>query len=47
MINCLPAEVKINVEVNAPDTMVRHFRQILLWPMQLMPFHGNAQIQAV
>lgn len=35
----------MNAEVNSPDTMVRHFRQILLWPLQLMPIQENAQIQ--
>lgn len=35
----------MDVDVNAPETMVRHFRQILLWPLQLMPFQENAQIQ--
>ncbi len=35
----------MNVDVTAPDTMVRHFRQILLWPLQLMPIQENAQIQ--
>jgi hypothetical protein len=25
--------------------LVRHFRQILLWPLQLMPIHVDAQIQ--
>jgi len=25
--------------------MVRHFRQILLWPLQLMPIHSDAQVQ--
>ena len=24
---------------------VRHFRQILMWPLQLMPLHPNAQVQ--
>jgi hypothetical protein len=27
------------------DTIVRHFRQILLWPIQLMPIHEDAPIQ--
>jgi hypothetical protein len=27
------------------DTLVRHFRQILLWPLQLMPIREGAQIQ--
>ena len=35
----------MNAEVDTPDTMVRHFRQILLWPLQLMPIQENAQIQ--
>ena len=35
----------MNVDVAAPETMVRHFRQILLWPLQLMPIQENAQIQ--
>src|ERR1044071_9828678 len=26
-------------------TLVRHFRQILLWPLQLAPIDANAQIQ--
>jgi hypothetical protein len=26
-------------------TVVRHFRQILLWPLQVMPVHEGAQIQ--
>ena len=29
----------------APDLVVRHFRQILLWPLQLMPVKAGAQIQ--
>ncbi|HEX9179343.1 MAG TPA: hypothetical protein VF859_03030 [Burkholderiales bacterium] len=29
----------------AGDRMVRHFRQILLWPLQLMPLTEGAQIQ--
>ena len=45
MNKCFSAEIKMNAEVNAPDTMVRHFRQILLWPLQLMPIQDNAQIQ--
>jgi len=28
-----------------PDKLVRHFRQILLWPLQLMPIRAGAQIQ--
>nr|MCU0973267.1 ADP-ribosylglycohydrolase family protein [Burkholderiales bacterium] len=35
----------MNVDVTASDTMVRHFRQILLWPLQLMPIQESAQIQ--
>ncbi|MBA2412207.1 MAG: hypothetical protein H0V63_05205, partial [Burkholderiaceae bacterium] len=27
-------------------TAVRHFRQILLWPLQLMPIRPGAQVQA-
>ena len=27
------------------DKQVRHFRQILLWPVQLMPIHAGSQIQ--
>ena len=27
------------------DKVVRHFRQILLWPIQLMPIHADAPIQ--
>ena len=27
------------------ERTVRHFRQILLWPLQLMPIHDEAQIQ--
>src|SRR5262245_52221017 len=27
------------------DKLVRHFRQILLWPVQLMPIHRDAPIQ--
>src|SRR5207237_1859019 len=27
------------------STLVRHFRQILLWPMQLAPLREGAQIQ--
>jgi len=32
---------------NAPhtDKIVRHFRQILLWPVQLMPIRDAAPIQ--
>jgi hypothetical protein len=29
----------------APEKRVRHFRQILLWPLQLMPIREGAQIQ--
>lgn len=32
-------------EQPAGSTVVRHFRQILLWPLQLMPIRPNAQIQ--
>lgn len=32
-------------EDNASTKMVRHFRQILLWPLQLMPIQDGAQIQ--
>lgn len=45
MNKCFSAEIKMNAEVDTPDTMVRHFRQILLWPLQLMPIQDNAQIQ--
>jgi CorA-like Mg2+ transporter protein len=31
--------------VSHPDKLVRHFRQILLWPLQLMPIRAGAQIQ--
>ena len=27
------------------QVIVRHFRQILLWPLQLMPIHPDAQVQ--
>jgi hypothetical protein len=30
---------------NDDTTRVRHFRQILLWPLQLMPLRESAQIQ--
>ncbi len=29
----------------APEKRVRHFRQILLWPLQLMPIRKGAQVQ--
>lgn len=29
----------------SPTTVVRHFRQILLWPLQLMPIRPGTQIQ--
>jgi ABC-type multidrug transport system fused ATPase/permease subunit len=29
----------------APEKRVRHFRQILLWPLQLMPIRADAQVQ--
>ena len=32
-------------ETNRPEKLVRHFRQILLWPLQLMPIRQGAQIQ--
>jgi hypothetical protein len=35
----------MNVEDTAAARMVRHFRQILLWPLQLMPIEESAQIQ--
>ena len=35
----------MNIEDTASARMVRHFRQILLWPLQLMPLQENAQIQ--
>lgn len=28
-----------------PEPQVRHFREILLWPLQLMPIREGAQIQ--
>jgi hypothetical protein len=31
--------------MNPADKLVRHFRQSLLWPLQLMPVHEGAQIQ--
>ncbi|MES2490041.1 MAG: CorA family divalent cation transporter [Pseudomonadota bacterium] len=31
--------------VNANDKLVRHFRQILVWPLHLMPIHKDAQTQ--
>ena len=31
--------------ISQADKTVRHFRQILLWPLQLMPIHEGAQIQ--
>jgi hypothetical protein len=40
-----PAEVQMNVEAGAAKPTVRHFRQILLWPLQLMPIQQNAEIQ--
>ncbi|HEX6828575.1 MAG TPA: hypothetical protein VF104_06310, partial [Burkholderiales bacterium] len=27
------------------DKLVRHFRQVLLWPLQLMPLADGAQVQ--
>lgn len=32
-------------DARAPEKRVRHFRQILLWPLQLMPIREGAQIQ--
>ena len=32
-------------ENSRPEHNVRHFRQILLWPLQLMPIRKGAQIQ--
>ena len=32
-------------EQSTSSTVVRHFRQILLWPLQLMPIRAGAQIQ--
>ncbi len=29
----------------AQSRQVRHFRQILIWPLQLMPIHDDVQIQ--
>jgi hypothetical protein len=29
----------------APEKRVRHIRQILLWPLQLMPIRAGAQVQ--
>ena len=31
--------------MNPSEKPVRHFRQILLWPLQLIPIRGGAQIQ--
>jgi hypothetical protein len=31
--------------MGSPDKLVRHFRQILLWPLQLMPIRAGVQIQ--
>lgn len=31
--------------VSVNDKIVRHFRQILVWPLQLMPIHKSVQIQ--
>ena len=33
------------IETAQPDKLVRHFRQILLWPLQLAPIREGAQIQ--
>jgi hypothetical protein len=30
---------------DASEKLVRQFRQIVLWPLQLMPLHEGAQIQ--
>ena len=35
----------MSVAATPNDTVVRHFRQILLWPVQLMPIHKDAPIQ--
>ena len=35
----------MSVSVNTSDKTVRHFRQILLWPVQLMPIRKDAPIQ--
>jgi hypothetical protein len=31
-------------EIKSTDRRVRHFRQILLWPLQLLPLHPGSQI---
>ena len=31
--------------MNARDLMVRHFRQICVWPLQLMPLRPGQQVQ--
>lgn len=38
-------EPTMSVSVNTSDKTVRHFRQILLWPVQLMPIRKDAPIQ--
>jgi hypothetical protein len=38
-------EPTMSISVNASDKTVRHFRQILLWPLQLMPIRKDAPIQ--
>jgi hypothetical protein len=39
------AEVGMSTDEAASGKIVRHFRQILLWPLQLMPIQEDAQIQ--
>jgi hypothetical protein len=31
-------------ETETPEPIVRHFRQVLLWPLQLMPLSDNGQV---
>src|SRR5262249_16909453 len=35
----------VSETIHAPDLPIRQFRQILVWPLQLMPIKEGAQIQ--
>jgi len=38
-------EAIVSEQSTSSTTVVRHFRQILLWPLQLMPIRPGSQIQ--
>ena len=39
------AEDKLPEPPTQNEKLVRHFRQILLWPLQVMPIRDGAQVQ--